>query len=172
MTLKNYNTLFIIFLVISIILFILLVILFFAFDIRKIIRIKTGWGIKQSVKELNEINQEEGNRQRKKYKAHSIQLFKNQSDNLLEQNSNIKNYNKETDIKNFTASSPDATVTVKLKQEDNQTMVLQTNLKSHLSQNIPDSGEDVKEEIFNIFEKKTVIFSNEIITRQGILTEI
>lgn len=168
-TLKNYNTLFIIFLIITVILFILLVTLFFVFDIRKIVRVKTGLSIKQSVKEINEINQEEGNRQRKKYRSHSIQLFKNQSDNLLEQSSSLRVSNKKANLRNSTELSPDTTVTVQLKQKDNETMVLQTNtnIKPNLSQNISNSGDNLKGEFFDIFETKIVMFSNEIITKPG-----
>lgn len=173
MTLENYNTLFILFLIITIILFILLIILFFVFDIRKIIRVKTGWGIRQSVKELNEINQKEGDKRRKRYKGHSVQLFNEQSGDLLNQDVK-KGADKDTepDVNNFEKPKSGAMVTVELEQTDKQTMLLDTNSKPHLSKEIPDSGDELKEELFHIFETKMIVFSNEIITKQGIISEI
>lgn len=173
MTLENYNTLFTIFLIITILLFILLIILFFVFDIRKIFRTKTGWGVRQSVKELNEINQKEGDRRRKRYKGRSIQLFKEQSGNLLKQDTNQDyNRNTESDMQHFAEPESRATVTVELEQTDKQTMLLDTDIKSHLSKEIPDSGDESKEELFHIFETKMIVFSNEIITKQGMISEI
>lgn len=171
-TLENYNTLFVIFLIITIILFIVLIVFFFVFDIRKIICIKTGWAVKQSVKELNEINQREDNRQRKKYKGHSIQLNKSQSKDFLENDLNIVDKEDSIAEKDFIQGEESiATVTIELEQEDKGTILLETNRKSDLSSEIEDSGKELKREPFNIFESKVIIFSNEIITKQGIISE-
>lgn len=173
MTLENYNTLFIIFLIITIILFILLIILFFVFDIRKIIRVKTGWGIRQSVKELNEINQKEGDKRRKRYKGHSVQLFKEQSGDLLKQDvKKDADKNTESGVDNFVKPKSGAMVTVELEQTDKQTMLLDMNSKPHLSKGIPNLEDETKEGLFYIFETKMIVFSNEIITKQGIISEI
>lgn len=176
-TLENYNTLFVIFLVITIILFILLVVFFFVFDIRKIIRIKTGWAVKQSVRELNEINQREDNRQRKKYKGHSVQLYKDHSDDLLEYDSNTTNKNDigiESDSVHCVEEISESigTVTVDLEQKDKETMLLGTGVEPDSSWEIIDSGDELEGEIFNIFETKVIVFSDEIITKQGIISGI
>ena len=75
MTLQLYQTLFIIFVSLTIVFAILSVVLFFLFDIRKIIRIKTGADMRQSMRELYDANRGSGG-QRKRYKARSVQLFK------------------------------------------------------------------------------------------------
>lgn len=76
MTLEIYKTLYTVFLVATIILFVLSIVFFFVFDIWKILSIKTGWAIRKSVRQLNEINAKEDNHQRKKYKGRSMQLNK------------------------------------------------------------------------------------------------
>lgn len=172
-TLENYNTLFVIFLIITIILFIVLIVFFFVFDIRKIISIKTGWAVKQSMKELNEINQREDNRQRKKYKGHSIQFNKSQSKDFLENDLNIvdKEDNSIAEKDFIQGEESIATVTIELEQEDKGTILLETDRKSDSSSEIEDSGKELKREPFNIFESKVIMFSSEIITKQGIISE-
>ena len=72
MSLGNYRILFIVFLVITVILGIVLIAMYFSFDIWRIIQIKTGWAVKQSIKELNEMNQQDDVKKRKRYKGRSV----------------------------------------------------------------------------------------------------
>ena len=74
MNIENYNTLYTIFLVLTFVFLIMDIILFFAFDIRKIISVKTGYAKKQSIKETNQINQTEDNKRRKRYKGSSFKM--------------------------------------------------------------------------------------------------
>ncbi|MDE5778019.1 MAG: hypothetical protein K2I10_05865 [Lachnospiraceae bacterium] len=83
MTSDTFNILFIVFLIMGIVLALLTVILFFVFDIRKIISIKTGHAMRQSIRELEEINRSNDNKNRRKYKAHSIELYKDYSKDIV-----------------------------------------------------------------------------------------
>lgn len=75
MTSDTYNILFIVFLIIGILLAVLAAALFFVFDIRKIISVKTGMAMRKSIKELNEINKKEDNRNRKRYKGRAVESY-------------------------------------------------------------------------------------------------
>lgn len=143
MTLEVYHTLFIVFLVITIILFVLLIVFFFIFDIWKIISIKTGWAVKQSVKELYKINQKEDNAKRKKYKANSV---------------------------SFKKEDKEAPVTVKLEQEENGTVPLEvlTDFQEIPGINDVEEKKRKKEEFFDIVETRIVMFSDEIITKKQV----
>lgn len=160
MTLDSYNTLFIVCLVITIILYILLIILFFAFDIRKIVNIKTGRAVRQSVKELNEVNRVGDNKQRKKYKGRSVSFSKIQQNGILENERNIEQQSNIVSDSNRLTEA--ATVTEELEQE--QTTLLEDNTEGDILKEAPILEKELKDdEIFNIFESKTIIFSSEII---------
>ncbi len=82
MTSQLYQTLFIIFVCLTVACAILSVALYFVFDIRRIISVKTGSAMRQSIRELQEINQNNDDGKRKRYKARSVQLFKETSAEL------------------------------------------------------------------------------------------
>ncbi|MDE6760890.1 MAG: hypothetical protein K2J90_09470 [Lachnospiraceae bacterium] len=175
MTLEVYHTLFIVFLVITIILFVLLFVFFFVFDIRRIISIKTGWAVKQSVKELYRINQKEDNAKRKKYKAHSVSLYKKQNEDVSGQKiETVEEQKKGSDTAlQEMEVQPIVSVTVKLDQEAKETVPLKVLTESHRMQKKPDMEYKRKEEEpFDIVETKIVMFSDEIITKKKVRAEI
>lgn len=57
MNIENYNMLYIVFLILTFVFLIIDIILFFVFNISKIISVKTGYAKKQSIKEMNQIQQ-------------------------------------------------------------------------------------------------------------------
>ncbi len=174
MTLEVYHTLFIVFLVITIILFVLLIVFFFVFDIRKIISIKTGWAVKQSVKELDKINQKEDNAKRKKYKANSVSFYKKENDDLSGQQIEIvEEQKKESDTVLQEMQVRPVLVTAKLEQVTKETVPLKVITESQRIQNKPDMEDKHKKEgIFDIIETKIVMFSDEIITKKQAKTEM
>lgn len=174
MTLEVYHTLFIVFLVITIILLVLLLVFFFVFDIRKIISIKTGWAVKQSVKELYKINQKEDNVKRKKYKANSVSLYKKQKEDLSGQKiETVEEQKKEPGTVLQEMEVQSVLVTAKLEQETKETVPLKMVTESQRIQKNPDMEDKrKKEEPFDIVETKIVMFSDEIITKKQVRAEV
>lgn len=174
MTLEVYHTLFIVFLVITIILLVLLIVFIFVFDIRKIISIKTGWAVKQSVKELYKINQKEDNAGRKKYKAHSDSLYKTQNEDLSGQKiETVEEQEKESGTVLQEMEIQPIPVTAKLEQETKETVPLKMVTESQRIQKNPDMEDKrKKEELFDIVETKIVMFSDEIITKKQVRAEV
>lgn len=135
MTSDTFNILFIVFLIMGIVLALITVILFFAFDIRKIISIKTGHAMRRSIRELEEINRSNDNKKRRKYKAHSVELYKDYSkdisagdvivtDNLEDEPTDLlvsENINKEGTDENETTilQKPDEDETTVLSMDGN-----------------------------------------------------
>ncbi len=152
MTLEIYQTLFTIFLAATIVLFILSIVLFFVFNIRKIFSIKSGFAIKKSVKELNEINSSEDNRKRKKYKGHSVYLSKELKEDIEEFTDDIK---KKNTVEKEKITIPLERSTVPLKNQDE----LEEEQTLEISQK--------KNQLFCIYERKIVVFSNKIIEKKN-----
>lgn len=174
MTLEVYHTLFIVFLVITIILFVLLIVFFFVFDIRKIISIKTGWAVKQSVKELYKINQKEDNAERKKYKANSVSLYKKQKEDLSGLKiETVEELEKEPGAVLQEMEVQPIPVTAKLEQDTKETVPLKMATESQRIQKNPDmEDKHKKEELFDIVDTKIVMFSDEIITEKQVRAEM
>lgn len=180
MNIETYHTLYIVFLVLAIIFFVISIILFFVFDIRKIISIKSGYAIKQSIKETNEMNQREDNKRRKKYKGSSIRIS---SEELISEQLISGQLNKTEEIKYTQDSENDQESTTllvnntmketeildhKKKEEKEGTVVLGmsnqitaeivTNYETNLKQYVLKEGE-----FFDVIETMIVIPSENII---------
>ena len=153
MSLENYHTLFILFLIITIVLGIALIVMFFLFDIWKIIRIKTGWAMKESIKEMNEINQQNDTKKRKKYKGHSVS-FHPSSEEIKEDEDTTYNLKLKLELE-------DQEETIVLHSEEQKTDVLdEKDGTIVLQENQPIQDE---EKFFQIVDAKTIIFSEGII---------
>ncbi|MDE6434720.1 MAG: hypothetical protein K2L07_10900 [Lachnospiraceae bacterium] len=175
MALETYRILFLVFLVFTIILFFLSIILFFTLDIRNIFSIKTGRAVRKSVRELNEINRNEDNFRRKKYKGRSMQLDKESAEDF-------RNNIKKTDDDDICKRVSDNAGMVTVPLELNETVVLEnfaeTAVVSNMSAEVQadsarklkmpeEKGLPKKEEIFRIIDKKVVMFSQEIIRKEN-----
>lgn len=180
MTLENYQALFKMFLALTIVFFVLSIVFFFVFDIRKIFSIKTGRAVRKSVQELNEINRNEDNRKRKKYKGHSMQLSKELTGDFDKATGEITGNSERTgDIENTSAVTAQLnnTETVLLKSIDDSTTVLDVRPETEvliepkkvIGENNSEKKSVVSEElskekrVFNIIDKKVIVFSKEII---------
>lgn len=150
MSLENYRTLFITFLVITVILCIVLITLYFLFDIWKIIRIKTGWAMKQSIKKLNEMNQQDAVKKRKKYKGRSGS-FSNPTGNVEEQ-----------DMRHTLKLGKKINETVLLDLADQKMDIIDKNCEMDVLQE--HKPKHTEQELFKIIDTKIVIFSEGIIS--------
>lgn len=178
MTLQTYKILFTVFLILTIILFIFSIIIFFVFDIRKIFSIKTGSAVRKSVKELNEINRNEDNRGRKRYKSHSLQLHKELTgdfDQATEENINRTAYDSATEDAGIATVPLEMDGTVVLKNFKETALVSDVPVKTETVEKVDSTAklnlpveEEIseKEELFQIIDRKVVMFSQEIIPKE------
>ena len=177
MTLETYKTLYMVFLVATIVLFILSVVFFFVFDIRKIFSIKNGRAMRKSVKELNKINRNEDNRNRKKYKGRSMQLSKELTGETGKVTDDLpprEEKTMEVEGSTFVTAPLDGEPTVTLKQVNDvlepETGILIRPEAEGEKPPMPVIEEPVipeqltgEKRFFQIVERKVVIFANEVI---------
>ena len=173
MTLETLQTLYTVFLVLSIVFFILSIVLFFVFDIRKIFSIKTGRAVRKSMQELNEINRNEDNRNRKKYKGHSMQLSKELTAEFDRMNGGMTGDTRNTgdvEDESLVTEQLESNATVVLKQEgiaSNETEVLIAPVED--GKDVLETSVVMREEPkviigrFNIVDRKEVRFADELI---------
>lgn len=150
MTSDTYNILCIVFLIIGILLAVLAAALFFVFDIRKIVSVKTGMAMRKSVKELNEINRKEDNRNRKRYKGRAVESY------TLDATKELNQPKSGTTVLENTEKEKDTVTPVTAILEHTGTESVEEGAKT---------VDETKEALglFHITETKMVIFSSEII---------
>lgn len=178
MTLETYQILFTVFFVLTILFFILSIVFFFVFDIRKIFSIKTGRAVRKSVRELNEINRNEDNRRRKKYKGHSVQLSKELTgdfDSVAEEKGDSTGGDSVVEAADLATVPLEIDETVVLKDFNesvgapNVSDEIENMKKSDSTEKLKtplEAGATEMEKLFRIIDKKEVVFSNEIIPKR------
>ncbi len=171
MTSDTYNILFIVFLIIGILLAVLAAALFFVFDIRKIISVKTGMAMRKSVKELNEINKKEDNRNRKRYKGRAVHMHRNEREKKLLGDGKEEVYQQAKDeTLEIGLQKKETTVLRRDKNEitaeSQVTAILDSRLeKQEIEETQITEQSDQPVGLFHITETKIVIFSSEIIAK-------